>query len=481
MTEGVGTGDELLAHLASVPPEKVPELVSGMTSTLRTALASRVFRWEVWARPTQLWPTGKWSTWLIMTGRRWGKTRTGREYTHRLGLAGGHRIALIARTHGDLRDIMLDGESGLLSRDLTPPGELPRYNPSVRRLTWPRPKVGYVAGAGQIAVGDRPSIATTLSSEEPDDIRGPGYSFAWCDELAAWTHLEACWSNLDFALSLRREGWNPRRIVTTTPRPLRFLEELVAKSSTVVTEGTLYDNVDNLPETIVEQLREEYEGTDLGEQEILGRILRESKGALWRRAWIEENRVDAAPGLTRIVVGVDPPGSSGPKSAEAGIGAVGVAPSESPSGKPLDHFYVLEDRSMVATPERWGAEAIALYQDWEADAIVGETNYGGEMVRSTIHVIDDTVTFIPVPARKSKQVRAQPIAILYQKGLVHHVGVHRGLEDQQCTWEPLSGMPSPDRIDWLVHAITALRTPRIELPTSLGGIGDADRQSPWRI
>lgn len=453
-----------------------------MTDAVRMALARKVFPWEVWARPEQKWPEGDWSVWLINAGRRFGKTRTGKEYTHRLGMEGGHRIALVARTHSDLRDIMIDGESGLLSRSQTIPAEMPRYNPSVRKLRWPRPPVRSVAPAGQVAVGNTSTTATTFSSEEPDDLRGPAFSFAWCDELAAWTHLEACWSNLDFALSMDRGDWKPRRIITTTPRPLKFLEELIESPRTVTTGGSLYDNADNLPEAVIEELRDKYEGTNLGEQEIWARILKEAEGALWRREWIERTRVDEAPELLRIVVAVDPPGSSGPKSAEAGIVVVGLAPHHvKKSGKRQDHYYVLDDRSMVGKPDEWAAEVVAAYEGWEADAVVAETNFGGEMVESTIEVEDDTIPVICVHAKSGKKVRAEWVASLHKKGRVHFVGGWRGLEDQMCTWEPLSEMPSPDRLDAFVYGVRELSGPgELELPDSLGGIGEPDHRSAWR-
>lgn len=382
------------------------------------------FDWPRHARPNQLPPPGRWQTWLIRAGRGFGKTRAGAEWV-RAQIESGRckRMHLVAPTSADVRDTMVEGVSGILS--VCPPWNRPVYEPSKRRLTWPNG-----------------SVAILFSSEEPDRLRGPQCDGAWADELAAWKRPET-WDQLLFGLRL---GENPQVCVTTTPRPTKIIKDLLVSPTTVETRGTTYENRDNLAPAFFERIVRQYEGTRLGRQEIEAVILDDNPGALWQRGTIERGRVTQPPVLTRIVVAIDPSGSSNEGAAEAGIVC---------AGKGVDgQGYVLSDRTLRGTPREWASEAVAEYHARQADRIVAEVNYGGEMVRMTVQTIDPAVPYKDVRASRGKQVRAEPIAALYEQNRVHHVGALPQLEDECCEWEP--GAPSPNRMDALVWALTEL-------------------------
>lgn len=381
--------------------------------------------WWYWARPTQLPPPGDWRLWLILAGRGFGKTRTGVEWvraeveTGRLG-----RIGLIGRTAADVRDVLVEGESGILAT--ARPSFRPRYEPSKRRVTWPN-------GA----------IATTYSAEEPDMLRGPQHDGLLTDEVAAWKYPET-WDMAMFGLRL---GQNPRTVAATTPRPTKLIKDLMTAPTTALTVGTTYDNIENLPPAFVEQIIRKYEGTRQGRQELLAEILIDVDGALWTYAMLEDRR--PAPDLTRCVVGVDPSGGSDPENDEQGI-IVG--------GKGIDgHGYVVADRSCRLSPDGWGRRAVQAYVDFKADAIVVERNFGGDMAKSVVEsaarAMDVVVKVAMVTASRGKALRAQPVAALYEQGRMHHVEVFETLEEQQTTWTPESGV-SPDRLDALVWMVT---------------------------
>lgn len=341
-------------------------------------------------------------------------------------------IALVAPTAADARDVMVEGESGILA--VSPPGELPAYEPSKRRLTWPN-------GA----------IATLFSAEEPNRLRGPQHGAAWCDELAAWGQDQETWDMLQFGLRL---GEHPRVIVTTTPRPTPLVRELVGDPSTVVTRGSTYDNAPNLARPFLEKIRRRYEGTRLGRQELLAEILDDLPGALWTRRMFDEHRVAAPPRqMRRIVVAVDPSGTAGDPGEDADDVGIVVA------GLGADgRGYVLEDATVNLSPEGWGRAAIAAYHRWRANLVIAERNFGGDMVRYVLSSIDRAVPYREVVAARGKAVRAEPVAALYEQGRVSHVGVFRELEDQatQMTPRGYEGGGSPDRLDALVWALTDL-------------------------
>lgn len=382
--------------------------------------------WPTWARPDQLPPAGEWSTWLILAGRGWGKTRTGAEWVRHMATTGrAGRIALVARTASDVRDVVVEGESGILR--ISPPGERPEWNSSRRRLTWP-------TGA----------IATTYSADEPDQLRGPQHDAAWIDEPASWRYPEAL-DQLRFGLRL---GAHPQIVATTTPRPTSLILGLMRAAGTVITRGRTRDNAANLASGVVADLERRYAGTRLGRQELDGEILTDAPGALWKWAAIEAARVESAPALRRVVVAIDPAVTSGDESDETGIVVAGLGWD--------DRVYVLADASGRYAPTEWARRAIAAYRAHEADRIIAEVNNGGEMVAATLRIVEPGAPVRTVHASRGKAVRAEPVAALYEQGRVSHVGPLPQLEDQLTTWDPGASRQSPDRLDALVWAITDL-------------------------
>lgn len=383
-----------------------------------------------WARPAQLPPPGAWRTWLFLGGRGAGKTRAGAEWIR--ALVGSpnppRRIALVGETYADVRDVMIDGVSGLLA--VHRPGERPRWQASRRRLVWPNG-----------------TIAQAFSSEEPDGLRGPQFDLAWCDELAKWRHAESVWDMLQFALRLSDQ---PRQLITTTPRPLPLLQRLMCAGQSVVTRATTRDNA-YLSPAFLASIHQKYAGTRLGRQELDGEIITERDDGLWTRDMIERQRVAAAPELASIVVAIDPAASVSDSADSTGIIAAGRAGD--------GRLYVLEDATLArARPDLWARRATELYHRLEADALIAEVNQGGDMVESVIAAVDPEIPVTKVRATRGKHMRAEPIAAFYAQGRVSHVGSFPALEDEMCDFGPdgLSGRRSPDRLDALVWALTAL-------------------------
>jgi predicted phage terminase large subunit-like protein len=404
--------------------------------------------WASIARPNQLPPSGDWRVWLLLAGRGFGKTRTGAEWViERAGSGQAKRLALVAPTASDARDVMVEGESGILM--ISPPWFTPLYEPSRRRLTWPN-------GA----------IATTYSADEPERLRGPQHDAAWCDECGSWRFPEA-WDMLMFGLRL---GTDPRVVVTTTPRPTKLIRELLGRAGkdVVVTRGSTYENRANLAAVFFDQIVRKYEGTRLGRQELDADVLEDVPGALWCREAIEAVRHQKALDLVRIVVAIDPAATSGEDADETGI----IVAGKDPAG----HGYVLADASGRYAPTEWAKTAIALYRAHHADRIVAEVNNGGEMVEATLRMVDPNVPFTSVRASRGKVVRAEPVAALYEQGRVHHVGAFAKLEDQMCSFttdfDRSRAGYSPDRVDALVWALTDLLV--AEMPS--WGIWEATRQ-----
>jgi phage terminase large subunit-like protein len=417
----------LAGWLASLPSMTRTRLLGSMS---RRSLVTINHDWDLWARDSQLPPDGSWRVWLLLAGRGFGKTRTGAELVRAMVAARRARhIALVAPTAADARDVMIEGESGLLA--ISPINERPQYEPSKHRLTWPN-------GA----------IATTYSADEPDRLRGPQHDFAWCDELAAWRYPQA-WDMLLFGLRL---GADPRVIVTTTPRPTKLIRDLLADPKVAVSRGRTVENAKNLAPAFLDQIVRRYEGTRLGRQELDAEILEDVAGALWARAAIEAARVSAVPELTRILVAIDPAAGSSEHSDETGI----IVAGKDASG----HGYVLGDLSGRYAPTEWAQAAIAAYRAHDADRIVAEINNGGDMVEATLRVVDPSVPFTAVHASRGKVARAEPVAALYEQGRVHHVGAFPVLEDQMCAFahdfDRAAAGYSPDRVDALVWALTEL-------------------------
>jgi phage terminase large subunit-like protein len=387
--------------------------------------------WGIWGRPEQFAPPGDWRVWLLLAGRGFGKTRVGAEHVRARVIAReASRLALVAPTAADARNVMVEGESGILA--ISPSHELPHYEPSKRRLTWPN-------GA----------IATLYSAEEPQRLRGPQHDGAWCDELAAWRYPET-WDMLMFGLRLGRD---PRAVVTTTPRPTKLIKSLVADPTVKLTRGTTYENRRWLAPAFFAQIVRKYEGTRLGRQELLAEILEDVPGALWSRGVIEACRAVTAPAeLARIVVAIDPAASAGADADETGI----VVAGKDASGR----GWVLADASGRYQPAEWARIAIAAFRAHAADRIVAEVNNGGDMVAATLRMIDPTVPFRAVRAARGKVARAEPVAALYEQGRVRHFGAFPELEDQMCAFagdfDRATAGYSPDRVDALVWALSDL-------------------------
>lgn len=406
------------------------------------------YNWRAHARAKQIEPEGDWRIWLIRTGRRWGKTRSGAEWVReQVEIHGRRHIALVSDTATDVRHIMVEGpKSGILA--ISPPWNRPHYEPSKRRLTWPN-------GA----------VATTYSAEDPDQLRGPGHDAAWADELAKWTRQREAWDNLEMTLS--EEGG--RCVVTTTPRPTPVVKELSKREDVVLTLGHMRENAANIDPVYLANLEARHEGTRLGRQELAGELLEDVEGALWHLicdGWpcskpgghIEPLRVKKAPDLERVVIAIDPSGSDDEGASEQGIVSVGRAfcdcKSKGNGAGPERHFFVLADNSGHYTPDGWGRRAVYAYRALAADRIVAEANFGGQMVESTIRTIDQAVSYKGVTASRGKLIRAEPVAALSEQGKVHFVGAFPELEDQLCNWVP--GQKSPDRLDAYVWGITEL-------------------------
>lgn len=423
MSSKSSSPNSLVDRLRSLPEAERLEFLSLLSDEEQVSL---FYDWEAWGRPDQLLPPGTWQVWLIMAGRGFGKTRTGAE-TVRKWVKGYHYVNLIGATADDARDIMVEGESGILA--ICPPGEKPEYRPSKRRLEWPNGAVSLI-----------------FTADEPERLRGKQHEKLWCDEVAAWKYEES-WDQAMFGLRL---GDNPQAIATTTPKPTKLMRTLSQDPTTFVTCGSTYDNKSNLAGTFLSKIVTKYEGTRLGRQELNAELLEDNPGALWKRSDIEDNKVRRAPELVRIVVGVDPAVTSNEDSDETGIVAAGRDKQSPP------HFYILDDASLIATPEGWAKEVVSVYKRRKADRIIGEVNNGGEMVGSTIRNHDPNVSYMAVRATRGKAVRAEPIAALYEQGRVHHVGNFSVLEDQLCDWNPQTDTDSPDRLDALVWALTEL-------------------------
>jgi phage terminase large subunit-like protein len=371
--------------------------------------------WEIFAHnhqyPPDLAASGKpWQTWLIIGGRGAGKTRAGAEWVRAqaLGLPPfasekASHIALIGETEHEVREVMIEGVSGLLA--VHGWHERPVWQPSRKRLEW---------SDGQ--------IAQAFSADDPQSLRGPQFCCAWSDEMAKWRYAQDAFDMLQFGLRL---GAQPRQLITTTPRPSELLKRLIEHPTSVVTRAATRANAHNLAPTFLQTVMGRYAGTRTGRQELEGEIIEERPDALWSRTLLENCRVTEAPPLQRIVVAVDPPASSGKRADSCGIVAAGITDGEM--------VYVLADDTVSSvSPNAWASKAIALWHRLEADTVVAEVNQGGDMVRTVINGLDASVPVIPVRAMRGKWLRAEPVAALYEQGRVKHAGHFTALEDEMC-------------------------------------------------
>ena len=437
------------------------------------------YDWMIWARDDQLPPLSladgqPWRTWLVLGGRGSGKTRAGAEWVRAraLGLPSltetrAHRIALVGRTIGEVRDIMIEGVSGLMS--VHAPHERPHYEISRNQLTWPNG-----------------TIAQMFAADEYENLRGPQFDTAWCDELAKWRVPERAWDNLQFTMRL---GDCPQVCITTTPKATRFIKRLMKDPQLIVTHARTADNAHNLAPAFLSDITKKYAGTPMGRQELDGEVVEERMYGLWKRSWIEQNRINPSPRLTsregslgaigtdrsasgshpelserpemtRIVVAVDPPVTANAGSDSCGIVVAGIA---------IDgRAIILADRTIQGrTPDTWARAAVQAYHDFEADRLVAEVNQGGDLVVAVIHQVDSTVPVHKVRATRGKWLRAEPVAQLYAEGRVAHFGTFPDLERQMCDFgtDGLSEGRSPDRLDALVWALTDLMLTRHKIPT----------------
>lgn len=376
------------------------------------------------------WPPSMdedWENWLMCSGRGAGKTRSGAEFVRTMTRYTS-RIALIAPTTSDLRDVMIEGDSGIL-RCCERAGYLPVWEPSKRKITFPN---------GAVAIG--------FSAEEPDRLRGPQHGAGWLDEPAHWKNVEYVWDMYSYGLRL---GKAPRTALTTTPTPIQWLKDIMAEEETRIVSVSTFVNADNLAPKFITKMRKRYEGTRQGRQELLGEILTDVEGALWSEELIDATRVAKAPELVRIVIGVDPAGTSNKRSDLTGIVAVGIDAE--------NEIYILGDYSGKYTPHEWATKVAEVYHRWGAAAIVAEKNYGGDMVRTVLSTeLDDFARVIDVTSRQGKFIRAEPVFSLFEQRRAHIVGKIPELETELNEWVPGKGK-SPDRLDAMVHASHELR------------------------
>ncbi|MBB4860057.1 phage terminase large subunit-like protein [Novosphingobium chloroacetimidivorans] len=426
-----------LQTLLDMEPKARREALARMSEEERKEF---IWHWELWARTEQLAPQGDWRTWLIMAGRGFGKTRAGAEWVRAVAEAEpAARIALVAASLPEARAVMVEGESGLLA--VCPPRRRPHYEPSLRRVTWPN-------GAQ----------ALLFSAGEPESLRGPQHSHAWCDEIAKWDNAGSralsAWDNLLLGLRL---GEHPRLVATTTPRAVPLLRRLLAGpgDELAVTHGRTEENLGNLPDRYLRDVRRSFGRSLLGRQELDGELIEDLPGALWTRAMLEDCRETARSEPVRVVVGVDPPASSGGDA----CGIVVVAQGGDGIAR------VLADASLLKpSPERWARKVAAASEAWQADRVVAEANQGGEMVRSVLNASGIVLPVKLVHASRAKTARAEPVAALYEAGRVRHAGVFPLLEDELCGLIAGGGYEgpgrSPDRADALVWALSELMLER---------------------
>ena len=416
------------------------------------------YDWRRLAREEQVAPDGEWAVWLYLAGRGSGKTRSGAEWVRERATAEESRGAVVCPTAADLRDVAVEGECGLLA--VCPPWDRPQYEPSKRRLTW-----------------RNGSTATLFSADEPDRLRGFSFSWGWCDEVGAWRRARQSWDNLLLCL---RKGGRPQVVVTTTPRPVSLIGELVSEARrgtgrVVLTQGTVYDNRANLSAAFFEQIVSRYEGTSLAAQELEGEYLSSLPGALWHSDMFRHGRPPEK--LRRVVVGVDPALTSGDRADETGVIVAGVNMAR--------HGWILGDYSLRGTPAQWAQAVGRACEEHGADGVVAEKNSGGEMVS---HVLLGSGQELPpvelVHASKSKGQRAEPVSLLYEQGKVTHAeGADLDeLEQQFCLLcrDGYGGAGSPDRADAAVHALGALLIGAAVQPRAKGTIPSAFDQLPRR-
>ena len=437
-------------RLASLPTHERDEIIKGFSDDECKAL---LYDWEGFlARPNQKKPKEYWEIWLLLAGRGFGKTKTGAEWVRDEMSLGCMRMAIVAETQKDLEEVMVEGVSGILA--CTPPEERPIYTKKPVKLR-------YSNGA----------IIQGYNATEPNQLRGPQFEKAWCDEIAKWRYARETWDQLQFGLRL---GDNPQVVVTTTPRPISLIKDIIsgAEGKVIVTRGKTSDNRSNLSAKFLARTEKRYAGTRLGRQELNGELLGDLPGALWQLSQIDMYRVSEVPtDLERILIAFDPAVTNTENSDYHGIMAGGSKDNEG---------YILKDGSIKGSPMQWARRAVAMHDEFEADGIVVEVNQGGDMVAQTLRSVRPNIRIIEVRATRGKHVRAEPIAALYEQGRMHHVGTHAELEDEMVmfTAAGYEGENSPDRTDALVWLSTEL-FPSIITPQAKAWKPPAQEYGGW--
>jgi len=425
----------MMEHIALLPEEERNAILADLD------MEAVKWDWRMWGRPEQIAPEGEWNIWIYLAGRGAGKTRSASEWVReqaKYTTTGQRRFALVARTAADVRDVIVEGESGIMN--VTPPSERPLYEPSKRRLTWPNG-----------------NTATCFTADEPDSLRGPQFTHAWGDEIAAWrqTPDAAGMTAFDNLRVGTRLGASPQIMVTTTPKRVPLLYSLMSEAEktgkVVISRGSTMDNAGNLSSTYLETITGVYAGTRLAAQELYGEMLSDVEGALWTIEMIEASRHGVLPPQAPLrVIGVDPSVAENPRD-ECGIV---VCASTADRDLYKRHAWVLEDASVLGSPEVWANKVVEMARRWGCP-VVAEVNQGGALVRQAINAIDPNVKVLEVHSKYGKALRAEPTVLAYEQGRVHHIGYLADLESQMTAWIP-GDSKSPDRVDALVHALTAL-------------------------
>ena len=426
----------LMELIALLSPEEQAAVLADMD------MDTLMWDWQAWGRPEQHSPEGDWNIWAYIAGRGAGKTRTAAEWVReeaKYTNEGVLRFGLVARTAADVRDVIVEGESGIIN--VSPPSERPLYEPSKRRLTWPNG-----------------NTATLFTADEPDGLRGPQFHRAWGDEVAAWrqTPDAAGMTAFDNLRVGTRLGANPKIVVTTTPKRVPLLFQLLDEAKknpdkVKITKGSTFDNAGNLSGAYMHAITGVYEGTRLARQELYGEMLDDVEGALWTDEMIAAGRHSNMPmGVPLRVIGVDPSVAENPRD-ECGI-VVCAATGERDLYK--RQAWVLEDATVHGSPEVWANRVVEMARKWMCP-VVAEVNQGGALVRNAINAIDPNVKVLEVHSKHGKALRAEPVVLAYEQFRVHHIGYLAELESQMQFWIPGEGK-SPDRVDALVHALTAL-------------------------
>lgn len=417
---------KIVEMIRDVPADQIEPLLRSMDPA---ELAAVTDSWDLWQLPYQQLPAGDWRRWYMQVGRGGGKTYAGAKITNEVArdrkkIRTGE-IGIMGRTYAQTVRDLIEGPSGILRN--APPDFRPKWWPGKGLLEWPNKIRGWV-----------------LSGDTSETALGLNLAWLWGDEFAVWPDPEtAVWEHIEPAL---RIGW-ARSLYTSTPKPNPFLRKLVQEPDTVVTRGSTYNNPFLAPR-VRDAFRRVYEGTRRGREQLMGEILDDLNGALWMQSTIDNHRVSALPQLRRVLIAVDPAGGDQEENDEAGIVAVGV--------DDRDQGYVLADASGKYGATEWPHRAIALYHYFRADGILGEVNFGGDLVEAAVRAVDQDVPFYSVRASRGKMLRAEPVAALYEQGRVHHFGRLPDLERQQTEWIPNRRMKSPDRVDAVVHGLTAL-------------------------